>query len=60
MCEDGLMLDMSSMKRISVDSEHQLAVAQALAPRAAQPRGKLTGHRMAARPCAEAGHLVMN
>lgn len=28
-CEDGLMLDMSSMKRISVDPERRLAVAEA-------------------------------
>src|SRR5262249_42515705 len=28
-CEDGLMLDMSSMKRISVDTERDLAVAEA-------------------------------
>src|SRR3984893_7044682 len=28
-CEDGLMLDMSEMKRISVDPEHGIAVAEA-------------------------------
>jgi len=33
-CEDGLMLDMSSMNRISVDPERGLAVARFIVPRA--------------------------